>query len=294
MEGIAGRVAIVTGAGRGIGREHALLLASLGASVVVNDVHADVAREVVAEIERVGGQAVPNDDDVASFDGAARLVASAVDAFGDLHVVVNNAAISRDLPLLELSEADFDAVLAVNLKGTFNVTRHAGEHWRRATEAGRLAPRAIVNTSSGAGLHGTAAGAAYASSKAGVAAMTVVAAGDLAPFGVTVNAIAPIARTRMTMSAPGVAELMAAEAFDPANISPLVAVLAAEGCPFTGQVFSVCGPTVGLYGGWSIAEEVRADGRWTAESLRAAMGALPTTVPVRDQGVVLMDLAGLT
>lgn len=291
MGALEGRVVVITGAGRGIGREHALLLASMGASVVVNDLGGAEAA-VVEEITALGGAAVGNDDSVASFDGARRIVDAALDAYGALHAVVNNAAISRDLPLLATSEDDFDAVVAVNLKGTFNVNRHAAEHWRSEAEAGRLEERAIVNTTSGAGLHGTAGGTSYAAAKAGVAAMTIAAAGELAPYGVRVNAIAPIARTRLTLSAPGVAELMAPPAFDAAHVSPVVAVLVGQGCPCTGQVLSVCGPVVALYTGWSLGPEVRADERWEVDALRDAIAALPTPTP-RSQGETFAELAGI-
>lgn len=301
MHGLDGRVVVITGAGRGIGRAHALLLASLGASVVVNDLGggpdgtgADrgAAAAVVEEIRDAGGSAVASTEDVATFDGAGRLVADAVDAFGVLHAVINNAAISRDLPLLGMSESDFDAVVAVNLKGTFNINRHAAEHWRAETETGRTDRRAIVNTSSGAGLHGTAGGTAYAAAKAGVAAMTLIAAGELAPLGVRVNAIAPIARTRLTLSAPGVAELMTADAFDPDHVAPLAAVLAAADCPCTGQVFSVCGSVIGRYTGWSITNEVRTEGRWSVDALRDAIEGLPAPEAMRGQAEVFGELAG--
>ena len=289
MSGLEGRVVVITGAGRGIGREHALLLASLGAAVVVNDVD-ETAQEVVDEIRSSGGAAVASTDTVSSFDGARRIVEAALEAFGDLHVVVNNAAISRNVALHSMSEADVDDVLGVNLKGTVNVNRHAAAYWRSRRDAGVVDDRAIVNTSSGAGLHGLGADTLYTATKAAIAGMTVHDAVELAADGVRVNAIAPIARTRLTMSEPGVAAMMAGTAFDPANISPLVAVLAAPDSRFTGQVFSVCGPSVGLYAGWSIADEIRAHDRWTFEALRDAMAELPGSVPTRGQGEILVGL----
>src|SRR5271154_4759786 len=255
------RVAVITGAGRGIGREHALLFASLGAKVVVNDLGgavdgsgADVsaAQSVVDEITAAGGQAVANTDSVSSFEGAKAMVDQAVASFGDLHVVVNNAGILRDRMLVSMSEQEFDDVIAVHLKGTFNLTRHAADVWRDAA-------------------------------KTGIAAMTVVNAMELNRYGVRANCIAPVARTRLTMQTPGMGESMQQHLFDPENVSPLVAVLASAGCPFNGQVFSVYGGSVGIYAGWSIADSVDTDDRWTAESLATAMDKLPRTVEVNSQ-----------
>ncbi len=286
------RVAIITGAGRGIGREHALLFASLGAKVVVNDLGgavdgsgADIsaAQSVVDEITAAGGQAVANTDSVSSFDGAKAMVDQAVSAFGDLHVVVNNAGILRDRMLVSMSEQEFDDVIAVHLKGTFNLTRHAADVWRDAAKTGTITDRAIVNTSSGAGLHGNVGQTNYSAAKAGIAMMTVVNAMELQRYGVRANCIAPVARTRLTMQTPGMGEAMQQHLFDPENVSPLVAVLASDGCPFNGQVFSVYGGSVGIYAGWSIADSVDADDRWTAESLAAAMDKLPRTVEVNSQ-----------
>src|ERR1700730_9752357 len=256
------RVAIITGAGRGIGREHALLFASLGAKVVVNDLGgavdgsgADVsaAQSVVDEITAAGGQAVASTDSVSSFAGAKALVDQAVTTYGDLHVVVNNAGILRDRMLVSMSEQEFDDVIAVHLKGTFNVTRHAAEVWREAAKAGDIVDRAIVNTRSGPGVHRHAGEDHYSAAKAGIAAMTVVNAMELNRYGVRANCIAPVARTRLTLQTPGLSDSMNKHVFDPENISPLVAVLASETCPFNGQVFSVYGGSVGIYGGWAIA-----------------------------------------
>ena len=286
------RVAIITGGGRGIGREHALLFASLGAKVVVNDLGgavdgsgADVsaAQSVADEITAAGGQAVANTDSVSSFAGAKAMVDQAVSSFGDLHVVVNNAGILRDRMLVSMSEDEFDAVIGVHLKGTFNVTRHAADYWREQAKAGTVIDRAIVNTSSGAGLHGNVGQTNYSAAKAGIAAMTVVNAMELNRYGVRANCIAPVARTRLTMQTPGMGEPMQNTVFDPENVSPLVAVLASETCPFNGQVFSVYGGSVGIYGGWSIAESVDSDDRWTPDTLAAAMDALPRTVEVNSQ-----------
>src|SRR5580658_9390619 len=286
------RVAIITGGGRGIGREHALLFASLGAKVVVNDLGGAIdgsgsdvsaAQSVVDEITAGGGQAVASTDSVTSFDGAKGIIDLAVSTFGNLHVVVNNAGILRDRMLVSMSEQEFDDVISVHLKGTFNVTRHAAEVWREAAKSGDIVDRAIVNTSSGAGLHGNIGQTNYSAAKAGIAAMTVVNAMELHRYGVRANCIAPVARTRLTLQTPGMGEPMQSQVFDPENVSPLVAVLASETCPFNGQVFSVYGGSVGIYGGWSIAETVESEDRWTADSLAAAMEKLPRTVEVTSQ-----------
>jgi NAD(P)-dependent dehydrogenase (short-subunit alcohol dehydrogenase family) len=286
------RVCIITGGGRGIGREHALLFASLGAKVVVNDLggatdgsgaDTSAAQSVADEIVAAGGEAVASTDSVTDFDAAKTIVDTAVEAFGDLHVVVNNAGILRDKMLVSMAEQDFDDVIAVHLKGTFNVTRHAADLWRERSKGGDASARAIVNTSSGAGLHGNTGQTNYAAAKAGIAAMTIVNALELGRYNVKANGIAPIARTRLTMQVPGAEAAMNQAVFDPENISPLVACLAAESCPFTGQMFSVYGGRVGIYAGWSIAEEVGTEGRWDVESLAKAMDGLPRTVEVNSQ-----------
>jgi NAD(P)-dependent dehydrogenase (short-subunit alcohol dehydrogenase family) len=292
MTMLENRVAIITGAGRGLGREHALLFASLGAKVVVNDLggatdgsgaDTSAAQVVVDEITASGGQAVASTHSVTSFDDAKAMVDLAVETFGDLHVVVNNAGILRDRMLVSMSEQDFDDVIAVHLKGTFNVSRHAAGYWRERSKEDPQ-PRAIINTSSGAGLHGNVGQTNYAAAKAGIAAMSIVDAKELERYGVRVNCIAPIARTRLTLQTPGIGEAMSKSVFDPENISPLVAVLASASCPFNGQVFSVYGGSVGIYAGWSIAEEVEAPaGRWTAEELAVAMEKLPRHVKVNSQ-----------
>lgn len=206
------RVAIITGAGRGIGREHALLFASLGAKVVVNDLggstsgegsDTSAAQEVVDEITAAGGQAVASTHSVTSWDDAKAMVDLAVETFGDLHVVVNNAGILRDRMFVSMGEDEFDAVVAVHLKGTFNVGRHAAGYWREQAKEGKEAHRAIVNTSSGSGLHGNPGQLNYAAAKAGIAAMTVVQGMELKRYGVRSNCIAPVARTRLTLQTPG-------------------------------------------------------------------------------------------
>ncbi|HEX9681643.1 MAG TPA: SDR family oxidoreductase [Acidimicrobiales bacterium] len=283
MGALDGRVTIVTGAGRGIGREHALLFAREGAHVVVNDFGGNPdgtggdtgpAQTVVEEIQALGGVAVANTDSVSSWEGAERLVATAIEVFGDLHVLVNNAGILRDKLSFNMSEAEWDAVVDVHLKGHFCPTRFAAAYWRAQHKAERPVTAAIVNTSSGAGLIGNLGQLNYAAAKAGIAAMTIVEAMELGRYGVRANCIAPVARTRLTLQTPGMGEQMQApddpgqfDALDPANISPLVAYLATAGCPFTGGVFHVVGNEVGLFQGWTLLDRITSDGRWTVERL---------------------------
>jgi NAD(P)-dependent dehydrogenase (short-subunit alcohol dehydrogenase family) len=284
MGALEGRICLITGGANGIGREHALLMAAEGAHIVVNDLggaadgsgsDASAAQLVADEIIAAGGAAVANTESVTDFDGAARMVEAAVEAFGDLHVVVNNAGILRDRMLVSMTEADFDAVVGVHMKGTFNVSHHAASYWREQHKMGRTGQRAIINTSSGAGLHGNVGQSNYAAAKAGIAAMTIVNGFELTRYGVKSNCIAPVARTRLTLQTPGIGELMKSSVFDPENVSPLVAALAAEDCPFNGQVFSVAGSMVGIYKGWSIADVVNNEDRWTVDGLVEAMEALP-------------------
>jgi NAD(P)-dependent dehydrogenase (short-subunit alcohol dehydrogenase family) len=286
-----GRVAIITGAGRGIGREHALLFAAEGARVVVNDLGgandgagADVstAQLVVEEILAAGGSAIANAESVTSFVAAKALVDQAIDIFGDLHVVVNNAGILRDRMLVSMAEDDFDAVINVHLKGTFNLTRHAANFWRDTSKQGRTVVRSIVNTASGAGLHGNLGQTNYAAAKAGIAAMTLVNAMELKRYGVRANCIAPIARTRLTLATPGMGDIMGTDAFDPEHISPLVAYLASDDCAFNGQVFSVYGGGVGIYQGWTIDQEVACAGLSPSDLVRE-LSVLPKRVRVNTQ-----------
>jgi NAD(P)-dependent dehydrogenase (short-subunit alcohol dehydrogenase family) len=280
-----GRVVIVTGAARGIGRAHALLFSQLGARVVVNDVGA--AEDVVAEIVEAGGEAVANDDDVASWDGAERLIATAVGTFGRLDVLVNNAGILRDRMLATMSEQEFDDVVRVNLKGHAAPLRWAAAHWREEVKAGNPVVARVVNTSSGSGLWGNAGQANYAAAKSGVAALTLVAARELERYGVKVNAIAPAARTRLTEDVPVVGEIMRApddpsvfDVFDPANVSPLVAFLASEACEFSGHVFGVIGGKVARYDGFGGGDAVDIGRRWEPDELAGALAEWPTAIPV--------------
>ncbi|GAA5020093.1 SDR family oxidoreductase [Kitasatospora paranensis] len=279
MGSLDGRVAVVTGAGAGLGREHALLLAAEGAKVVVNDLGPG-AQTVVDEIRAAGGEAVANHDSVADYEGAGRLVTTAIETFGDLHVVVNNAGILRDGLLVNMSEDDFDAVVAVHLKGAWAVSRHAAAYWREQAKSGVQVDRSLINTSSTSGLHGNVGQANYGAAKAGVAALTIVAADELGRYHVRANAIAPGARTAMTQSTPALAALVAdkGEGFDtwhPGNVSPLVGLLAAADCRFTGQVFRAFGSKVELYTGWSSVDRVNRDSRWTVAELAEATAHFP-------------------
>jgi NAD(P)-dependent dehydrogenase (short-subunit alcohol dehydrogenase family) len=275
-----GRVAVVTGAGRGLGRAHALELARQGAYVVVNDLgaerdgvggSAEPAEQVVAEIERGGGKAVASTEDVADWDGAARLITAAVEAFGRLDVLVNNAGFLRDRMLVSMTEDDWDAVVRVHLKGHFCPTRHAAAYWREQHKQGEQVDGRVLNTSSGAGLAGSVGQSNYSAAKAGIAAFTQVTAVELARYGVTVNAIAPAARTRMTeVTMP---DMMRApdEGFDamaPENVSPLVAWLASAGsADVTGRVFEVSGGSVGVGIGWRRGPCADKGARWNPAEL---------------------------
>ena len=290
MGSLDGRVAIITGAGRGIGREHALLFAAEGAKVVVNDLGGSVdgagddrsaAQRVVDEITDLGGEAMANADDVTDWDGGRRLVDTAVEAFGDLHVLVNNAGILRDRVLVNMSEADWDSVVHVHLKGHFVPTRHAAAYWREQTKAGKEVRASVINTSSTSGLLGNPGQSNYGAAKAGIAAFTTIAAEELVRYGVRVNAIAPAARTRMTEQTPGLSDIVQAPAdaavFDswaPGNISPLVAYLATVGCPATGRVFFVQGGQVRLFQPWKMTDSIDKDDRWTVAELQAEMHRL--------------------
>jgi NAD(P)-dependent dehydrogenase (short-subunit alcohol dehydrogenase family) len=287
MGSLDGRVVLITGAGRGIGREHALLMASEGAKLVVNDLGGNIdgtgadkgpAQEVVDEIKAMGGEAVANTDSVTSWEGGQRMINAAVEAFGDLHVLVNTAGILRDRVLVNMTEDEWDAVIAVHLKGHFVPSRWAAAYWReKSKETGQPVKASIVNTASGAML-GNPGQTNYSAAKAGIAAATLVMAQELGRYGVRANCLAPVARTRLTLQTPGLGDVVAPpedpskfDLYDPANVSPLVAYLATADCPFTGAVFHVGGNEVGLYGGWSLTEEkiLAADGRWTVEGLQA-------------------------
>ncbi len=269
MGALDGKVAIVTGGGRGIGRGEAMLLAAQGAKVVVNDL-GDEADAVVDEIAAAGGTAVANHDDVASWSGAERLVGQAVDTWGRLDVLVNNAGILRDAMSFNMTEDEWDAVINVHLKGHFAPCHFAAKHWRARAKAGddNVSGR-IVNTASESGLFGNAGQANYAAAKAGIASMTIVLARELQKYGVTVNCIAPRARTRLTATVAGAEDYMSGPEWDPENIAPMVAFLATDAAAdVSGQVFVVWGPKVHVMRGWSLVNSVdRGEGRWTVDEL---------------------------
>jgi NAD(P)-dependent dehydrogenase (short-subunit alcohol dehydrogenase family) len=256
-----GRVAIITGAGRGIGREHALLLAHHGAKIVVNDLGGSMdgegedkgpAQQVVDEIVAMGGEALANTDDISDWDGAERLVQSAIDHFGRLDVLINNAGILRDRMLTNMSEAEWDAVIKVHLKGTFAPSRHAAAYWRERSKAGEANDARIINTSSPSGIYGNVGQTNYGAAKAGIASFTIIAAKELGRYGVTVNAIAPAALTRMTENlGMGQADEATKEQMSPAHIAPIVCWLASpDSAQVTGRVFDVSGRLLSVSEGW--------------------------------------------
>jgi NAD(P)-dependent dehydrogenase (short-subunit alcohol dehydrogenase family) len=288
-----GRVVIVTGAGRGIGRGHALEFGRQGAKVVVNDPGAELdgtggstgpAGEVVDAIRAAGGEAVANGDDVADWEGAQRLVQTAVDSFGRLDVLVNNAGFLRDRMIVSTSEEEWDAVIRVHLKGHFAPTRFAAAYWREQQKAGEPVDGRVINTSSGAGLMGSVGQGTYSAAKAGIAALTMVESAELGRYGVTANAIAPAARTRMTEAV--FAETMAApadDAFDamaPENVAPLVVWLgSAESKGITGRVFEVEGGILSVADGWQHGPRVDKGARWDPAEIGSAVRDLLAQAP---------------
>ena len=284
MPGICeGRVAIVTGAGRGIGRSHAIELARQGAKVVVNDLGAEVdgtgsslgpAGEVVDAIRAMGGEAVANGDDVSDWEGAQRLINTAVDTFGTLDILINNAGILRDRMLVNMTDAEWDAVIKVHLRGTFAPARWAAAYWRERSKEGQTNDARIINTSSSSGIYGNPGQANYGAAKAGIAAFTVITAKELGRYGVTVNAIAPGAMTRMTENL-GMGRAAAAErkpeefdARSPDNVAPLVVWLASpESKDITGRVFNVAGGRISVAEGWHAGPGVDKGDRWDPAEL---------------------------
>ena len=290
MGALDGRVAIVTGAGRGLGRAHALRLAAEGAEVVVNDLgsgpdgtgsDSTFAEQVVDEIVAAGGRAVASTHDCTDFAQARAIVELAVEAFGDLHVLVNNAGILRDRRLWNMTEDEWDDVIRVHLKGAFGPMRHAARWWRSRWKGGHHVRASVVNITSTSGLIGNVGQTNYGSAKAGVAALTVIGAQEMAEMGVRVNAIAPAARTRLTEQTPGLGDLVRPPAdpavfdlWDPDNVAPLVAWLSTEGCPATGRVFFVQGGEVKLFQGWTVVSSVHREDRWTVAELDEAIPKL--------------------
>src|SRR6266567_998636 len=290
-----GRVVVITGAGNGIGRAHALAFAAQGAKVVVNDLggardgtalagngalsgngaSAGPAQAVADEIAAAGGEAVANTDDISSWAGAQRLIAAAIETFGGLDVVVNNAGILRDRMIVTMTEQDWDAVLGVHLKGTLAVLHHAGAYWRQRAKQGHANDARVINTTSPSGLFGNPGQANYGAAKAGIASLTIIAARELDRYGVTVNAIAPTELTRMTEDIEMMRAAAASADLSPEAISPLVVWLgSAESREVTGRVFSVWGNAITVLEGWVNGPSISADTRWDPAALSAVIPAL--------------------
>jgi NAD(P)-dependent dehydrogenase (short-subunit alcohol dehydrogenase family) len=309
---LEGKVAIVTGAGRGLGRAEALELARHGAKVVVNDVgggfdgkgeHHGPADEVVEEIRRMGGEAVPSYESVSDFEGARRIVERAVESFGRLDILVNNAGILRDRMIFNMTEEDWDLVMDVHLKGTFNCTRHACAYWREQHKAGKPVSGRIINTASDAGLLYNPGQSNYGAAKAGIVAFTLIVAKEMQRYGVTSNVIVPLARTRLTTEAtPSMAPLMSTPeemerrfGFDPLapeNAAPLVAFLASDRASgITGRVIRIVGGTVWVLDGWRSPQKSCKRGRWSAEELAEVLpGLLEKMPPAQDLPSLLAEL----
>jgi NAD(P)-dependent dehydrogenase (short-subunit alcohol dehydrogenase family) len=288
MGSLDGRVALITGAGNGLGREHALLFAAEGAKVVVNDLDVSLdgsalaesaAQKVVDEIVAAGGEAVANRGDVADFKSASEMVRQAIDTYGRLDVLVNNAGFVRDAFLHKMTEKEFDDVIRVHLKGHWSPLRHAADHWKERAKAGEDVKGAVINTMSGSGTNMPNPGQInYGAAKAGIAAMTLVAALELGRIGVRANAVSPLARTRATLATP-VGEWMqppddptAFDKFKPEHVSALVGFLAQADCPITGKCLQIQGGELNELHGWTLGETITAEGDWTVEKVAEALG----------------------
>jgi NAD(P)-dependent dehydrogenase (short-subunit alcohol dehydrogenase family) len=288
MTSLDGRVAIITGAGRGLGREHALYFSSEGAKVVVNDLGGSndgagsdqtPAEEVAAEIRAMGGAAIANADDVADWEGAQSLINETISAFGDLHILVNNAGILRDRVIANMTEEEWDTVIAVHLKGHFAPSRWAASYWREEHKSGRGKRRNLVHTSSTSGLFANPGQANYGAAKSGIATFSQIAAKELSRYDVVSNCVAPGARTRLTLATPGLEEIMtplegAFDEWDPANISPLVAYLSTADCPFSGETFFAQGGTVKRVRSWELADTFEQSSTWNVQTLGEALAPL--------------------
>lgn len=275
------RVVIITGAGGGLGKAHALEFARAGAKVVVNDINEAAAQATVDEIKAIGGEAIVNTSDITNYAQSGEAVKQAIDAFGDLHVVLNNAGINRDRMFASMSEAEWDAIMAVHLKGHFCITSNAVQHWRAQSKAGKEVKARIINTTSGAGLQGSIGQSNYAAAKAGICALTLNQAAELGRYGVTANAIAPAARTGMTTAVEAMAERMKKPedgSFDywaPENVSTLLVWLASEeAAHVTGRVFEAEGGKISIADGWRTTEGVDKGAKWEPEEIGDAMKEL--------------------
>lgn len=272
------RVVIITGAGGGLGKAYALAFAAAGAKVLVNDINRDAAQAVVAEIRAQGGEALADGHDITNYADAALIVRQAIDDFGDLHVLVNNAGICRDRMFASLTEADWDAVMAVHLKGHFCLASHAVKYWREQAKGGQTVKARIINTSSGAGLQGSIGQSNYAAAKGGIAALTLVQAAELARYGITANALAPAARTGMTEQVFAEVMQRPEQGFDyfaPENVAPLLVWLGSEASQaVSGRLFEVEGGKLSIADGWRKGPELDKGGRWLATEVGEAVQQL--------------------
>jgi len=286
---LEGRVAIITGAGGGLGAAHARTLASEGCAVIVNDINQDAAQAVVDEIISAGGKAAVNTSDITNYTDSESAVKQAIDSFGGLDIVVNNAGINRDRMFASMTEAEWDAIMAVHLKGHFCITSHAVHYWRDKKKAGEAVDARIINTTSGAGLQGSIGQSNYAAAKAGIAALTLNQAAELYRYGITANAIAPAARTGMTTAVEEMAERMKKPddgSFDywaPENVSSLVAWLASsDSIEVTGRVFEAEGGKISIADGWRTTKGIDKGDRWQpAEITKAMLTLLKDEVPAQ-------------
>ena len=300
------RVAVVTGAGRGLGREHALFLASHGARVVVNDLGGAVdggggadrapGQLVVEEIRAAGGQAVFSGHDVSSWEEAGEMIRLAIESFGDLHVLVNNAGILRDRTLANMTEAEWDAVVRVHLKGHAAPSHHAVKYWRQKAKSGQEVRASVVHTSSVAGLVGNFGQANYSAAKLGIVALSQVVATEVGHYGVRSNAISPSARTRLALTIPGSEEFLQPpeneqelDIYHPANVSPLVGWLAQEDCPVTRQIFHVIGNRILVVSMPQVVTTLQCAGRWTLEQLDEQIPAGVATQPTFEDFLVRLS-----
>ena len=288
MSGILeGRVAIITGAGGGLGAAHARVFAGEGCAVVVNDINTEAAQAVVDEIVANGGRAVVNHSDITNYDDSLNAVKQALDSFGDLHIVLNNAGINRDRMFASMTEEEWDAIMAVHLKGHFCISSHAVHYWRGQSKEGVPVDARIINTTSGAGLQGSIGQSNYAAAKAGIAALTLNQAAELGRYGITANAVAPSARTGMTTAVPEMAERMkkpddgSFDRFAPENVSNLLAWLASpEAAHVTGRVFEAEGGRICICDGWRTTEGVDRDAPWAPTELGEVIeGLMAKEVP---------------